>query len=154
VSKARWNLLIAVVAILAGAWIHITRVPTQDQVIADVAAHVNFQAPDVTLPTLDGESISLKDLRGQVVLINFWATWCQPCRAEMRDIQAAYQAHPNRFVVLATCLFKISSSNFISPFRFCSIPMEQSRERIACKACLRRTLSTERALCARRILAE
>ena len=45
-------------------------------------------APAFTLPTLDGDSLSLADFRGQVVLVNFWATWCTPCVAEMPDLSA------------------------------------------------------------------
>jgi len=45
--------------------------------------------------------VSLRELRGQVVLINFWATWCDPCRAEFPDIQAVYQARKDEgFTVL------------------------------------------------------
>ncbi|MFS0688686.1 TlpA disulfide reductase family protein [Sporosarcina sp. 179-K 8C2 HS] len=44
-------------------------------------------APDFELQTLDGETTRLSDYRGQRVFINFWATWCPPCRAEMPDIQ-------------------------------------------------------------------
>jgi cytochrome c biogenesis protein CcmG/thiol:disulfide interchange protein DsbE len=60
---------------------------------------VGALAPDFTLTNLGGEQISLNDLRGQVVLINFWATWCIPCRLEMPAIQQRY--NDGGFAVLA-----------------------------------------------------
>jgi peroxiredoxin len=49
-------------------------------------------APDFSLPALSGETIRLDDLKGQVVLVTLWATWCPPCKAEMPTINAFYQA--------------------------------------------------------------
>lgn len=52
---------------------------------------LNRPAPDLTLPTLDGGNLRLADLRGKVVLVNFWGTWCEPCKEETPALQAAYQ---------------------------------------------------------------
>jgi peroxiredoxin len=52
---------------------------------------VGAPAPDFTLKDLSGSDVTLSGLRGQVVLINFWATWCGPCRLEMPAIQAEYE---------------------------------------------------------------
>ena len=57
---------------------------------------------DFTLTDLQGKTWRLKDLKGKVVLINFWATWCPPCLKEIPDLQALYQRFQNQgFVVLA-----------------------------------------------------
>ena len=57
---------------------------------ADTGLAVGKTAPDFTLQTLDGEETSLSDYRGKPVFVNFWATWCPPCRAEMPDMEKLY----------------------------------------------------------------
>ena len=54
------------------------------------------QAPDFTLADLRGEPVRLSDLRGRVVLLNFWATWCMPCRDEMPSMQRLWQTYRDR----------------------------------------------------------
>lgn len=64
-------------------------------------ASANTEAPDVEVTTLDGQSLSMQQLRGQVVLVNFWATWCPPCRVEMPGFQRVYDSRRAQgFVVL------------------------------------------------------
>ena len=59
------------------------------------------QAPQSALETLDGHRVSLADFDGQVVLINFWATWCTPCRLEMPGFQKLYRDKAEQgFVIL------------------------------------------------------
>jgi thiol-disulfide isomerase/thioredoxin len=59
------------------------------------------RGPDFSLEALGGGEVTLSDHRGDVVLINFWATWCAPCRAEIPAIEAVHQARQNDgFVVL------------------------------------------------------
>jgi len=56
-------------------------------------------APLFTLPRFDGGSLRLEELRGKAVFLNFWASWCPPCRAEARALEAAWQKHKGEGVV-------------------------------------------------------
>ncbi|MFP4623713.1 MAG: peroxiredoxin family protein [Gemmatimonadota bacterium] len=60
----------------------------------------DLPAPDFTVTTLDGDSLALADLRGQVVLVNFWATWCPPCRLEMPGFQDVWEDYRDRGVTI------------------------------------------------------
>jgi thiol-disulfide isomerase/thioredoxin len=62
---------------------------------------VNTTAPDFTLSTVGGRSIQLSQFRGRAVVVNFWATWCSPCRAELPLMQNRFEAHYPDLVVLA-----------------------------------------------------
>ena len=64
------------------------------------APEVGHLAPDFTLTDLEGNSVTLSAVRGKVVFINFWATWCPPCRKEMPEIEAIYQEYKNQDVVV------------------------------------------------------
>lgn len=56
-------------------------------------------APDFTLSTFDGQTLKLSDMRGKVVVINFWASWCVPCRDEAAFLQKTWEAYKDRGVV-------------------------------------------------------
>lgn len=67
-----------------------------------VPAEVNYPAPELSLHDLDGNEVALSDYQGQVVLVNNWATWCPPCRAEMPTLQKYYDTHQDAgFTIIA-----------------------------------------------------
>jgi peroxiredoxin len=107
-SRTAWRMLMGALLVLGIGWTAASRV-TGEQVAArserSPSPQAGFAAPDFTLETLDGKTVSLSDLRGQAVLINFWATWCPPCRAEMPAIQQVYEQYRDQgFTVLAVDL--------------------------------------------------
>ena len=65
-----------------------------------VPKSVNFPAPELTLNNLAGEKVSISDYKQRIVLINSWATWCPPCKAEMPTLSKYFEAHYNQGFIL------------------------------------------------------
>jgi cytochrome c biogenesis protein CcmG/thiol:disulfide interchange protein DsbE len=81
------------------------------------APQTGFLAPDFALKTIEGETIQLSDLRGQPVLVNLWATWCPPCRAEMQTLETVYNDYKDRgLIVLAVNMTSQDDPQAVLPF--------------------------------------
>lgn len=73
--------------------------------LAPAHAAKEIKAPDFELKDLSGKSVRLSDFKGKVVMVNFWATWCPPCKAEMPDLEKIYGMFKKQgFVVLGVSL--------------------------------------------------
>jgi cytochrome c biogenesis protein CcmG/thiol:disulfide interchange protein DsbE len=97
------RIILYILILIAGAsWIILSANTTNITIGGTSAPQAGFAAPDFTLKTPTGETYTLSELRGQAVLVNLWATWCPPCRAEMPAIDKMYQEYKGRgFIVLA-----------------------------------------------------
>jgi peroxiredoxin len=74
-------------------------------------------APDFELPGLDEKQVRLSDFRGKVVFLNFWATWCKPCREEMPSMEILYKNFErDGLVVLAVSIDRVTTKKDIPPF--------------------------------------
>jgi peroxiredoxin len=92
-SRAFTYLSILALAIGA-AWAWWSRAPAHGTTGGLIPApHMGFLAPDFALETSAGETIRLSELRGRPVVLNIWASWCGPCRAEMPALERVYQAY-------------------------------------------------------------
>lgn len=74
---------------------------------------VGLKAPDFELKNLAGETVKLSDFEGKKVMLNFWATWCPPCKAEMPDMQKFYKEAGDEIVILAV---NIDTENDVAGF--------------------------------------
>lgn len=100
--KRRWEIIMAV-SIAAGIlWTAASRVPSAvgAPLSSSPSPREGFLAPDFTLDTPDGSKVTLSELRGKIVVVNLWATWCLPCRAETPALEKAYEQYKNSGVVI------------------------------------------------------
>ncbi|WP_461201233.1 TlpA family protein disulfide reductase [Anoxybacillus sp. TBDG-1] len=77
---------------------------TSEQSSTNVGIDVGEMAPDFELMTLKGEKVQLSQFRGKKVILNFWASWCPPCRAEMPEMQRFYEQHGQHVAIVAVNL--------------------------------------------------
>jgi cytochrome c biogenesis protein CcmG/thiol:disulfide interchange protein DsbE len=97
IETRRFTAIVVALIVLGGGWIVASRDFTNRSAFtASAAPQVGFAAPDFDLEALDGGRIKLADLRGKVVMVNLWASWCAPCRAEMPAIDHVYQQYQAR----------------------------------------------------------
>jgi peroxiredoxin len=100
-------ILVGLALILAGVGAflllpQLNAVSSQASQLSTVPVEVDYEAPDLSLKNVQGEPVTLAALRGKVVLVNLWATWCPPCKAEMPTLQAYYDKYKDQdFVVVA-----------------------------------------------------
>lgn len=101
-GQRRWEIIMILVFVTGVAWTILSRVPSAvgAPLSSSPSPREGFLAPGFTLDTLQGEKSALSDLRGQIVVVNFWATWCLPCRAETPALQQSYQQYKERGVVV------------------------------------------------------
>lgn len=100
--KRRWEILM-VASLAAGIlWTMFSRVPSAvgAPLSSAPSPREGFLAPDFTLDTLDGNQVTLSELRGRIVVINFWATWCLPCREETPALEKAYKQYKDSDAVI------------------------------------------------------
>jgi cytochrome c biogenesis protein CcmG/thiol:disulfide interchange protein DsbE len=111
--------ILFIFVLLAGlGWIFVSADRGGSSTAGEIPApREGFLAPDFSLQTPEGETIALSDLRGQAVLVNLWATWCPPCRAEMPSMQKLYHEYKDKgFVVLAVNMTYQDDPSAVVPF--------------------------------------
>lgn len=107
----RYAIVAIILAVIGGLFAQRELLGDEEQVVAattlglldDNKVAVGQKAPDFALRDLDGKVVQLSDFHGKTVVLNFWASWCPPCRAEMPDLLEIYEQRlsEDNFVVLA-----------------------------------------------------
>ncbi|MFN2187739.1 MAG: TlpA family protein disulfide reductase [Candidatus Promineifilaceae bacterium] len=103
ISRFAWAVLIIIVLLAGTAWIAYSQVPPDQETPAKASTEApipGHRAPTFTLETTTEETVSLADFAGKPVVLNFWATWCPPCRAEIPHFQDTSLKYDGLAVIL------------------------------------------------------
>lgn len=91
------NKTLAIIIVVSLLWIWAGASFQQSENATKEWPEVHFKAPGFTLPSLDGKSFSTKDTKGKPLVINFWASWCGPCKDEVPELIELYKKHQGEF---------------------------------------------------------
>lgn len=134
-SNLVWILIFILVLFGINAYrkINLTQFNTVNQNIA-INTSKNIAAPNFTLTTTDGKTLSLSDFKGKNVYLNFWATWCPPCKLEMPEIEKLYKETKDSDLVILTVNLgedKNTVTNFIKNKNYNFITLLDSNQKVA-----------------------
>lgn len=112
------RIIFYILILIAGAgWVTLSAQPGASNQSGTIAPQAGFTAPDFSLKTPDGTTYTLSEMKGRAVLLNLWATWCPPCRAEMPAIERVYQEYKDRgLIVLALNMTHQDNPLQVAPF--------------------------------------
>jgi cytochrome c biogenesis protein CcmG/thiol:disulfide interchange protein DsbE len=115
----RPSLKVTTVLLLVGAYLGlqwIASLPKAPAIVPEPAPDREPFPLDFKLPDLQGNTVRLSDLRGKVVLLNFWATWCVPCRTEMPSMQALYEDYRDQGFTILAISSDVQGEEVVAPF--------------------------------------
>jgi cytochrome c biogenesis protein CcmG, thiol:disulfide interchange protein DsbE len=96
-----WRLIFLAILVLGSGWLWWSRAPEDARAMERAPQPaLNHPAPPFTLTALDGATFALNELHGQPLVINFWATWCFPCRQEMPMLQSTWERYGDSVLIL------------------------------------------------------
>jgi thiol-disulfide isomerase/thioredoxin len=98
------KMAITLLLVLGGITVFVLQYTREPSKYSGEQAEESRPAPAFRLKDLSGQEVSLDQFKGKVVMLDFWATWCGPCRASMPELEKLQQQHPNDFTLLAVNL--------------------------------------------------